>query len=861
MRTRLQRILSIMFGLMLAVSALVPASASTYPYEIQSVDSVNLRKYASSSSVVLAYIEEGDIITLLGESGSYYKVQFGDIVGYAVKKYVDGDYLDEDPEYVARMLSSVTDYPYLTTTTDRVKMRSKASDTASVIIVVPASGIITVSSVTSNGFAKATYSGKTGYIMTDYINLASAVATPTPIPETTVDPEATKYPTLQFGDSGTFVTALQEALTELRYYKSTVDGKYGSGTKAAVLSFEDKNKLTEDGIADPELLYLLFEGTPRNYGGYKKTVKTVPPIYGLTLEYGDKGEPVKQLQTRLQELGYYTGEISGTFNSATRTALKAFQKKMGISNDGVATTDVQTILYSASAISSGIDVTPTPVVTATVAPPEETVRMDDDGEDVERVQTRLQYLGYYEGKIDGKFGDDTYQAVIAFQTKAGLTADGICGSATISALFSTSAAYYDTEPTTTSTTQIVITEDTVTKIQTGSIGVAVLNLQKRLYELGYYIPRLDGVYLETDINAVKSFQEVNGLTVDGVAGYETQKLLYSDSALAAPVDATAEESYTQYTTLRYGDTGSEVAQMQARLIALGYLDGEADGKFGLLTKAAVVWFQRLNNLVRDGVAGSKTLAALYADTAETNTINTSVSLTKGTVSSTVRQMQERLITLGYLSGNADGIFGPVTSLALIAFQKAQSLTADGIAGYLTLTALNKATVEDDDEEEAEETTITAVAPNINGVINPARVQYANWYDEIRAVARQYPNITVYDYNTGISWQITLFSFGAHADGYPTTAEDTEKMYEAFGGKVTWTPKPVWVAFSNGSVYIATTHDVAHGTNPISTNNFDGHLCIHFPRTAEQVAAIGPYATSHQKAVDLAWTATIAMTVQ
>ena len=58
--------------------------------------------------------------------------------------------------------------------------------------------------------------------------------------------------------------------------------------------------------------------------------------------------------------------------------------------------------------------------------------------------------------------------------------------------------------------------------------------------------------------------------------------------------------------------------------------------------------------------------------------------------------------------------------------------------------------------------------------------------------------------------------------------------------------------------MATTHDVAHGVNPISNNNFDGHLCIHFPRTAEQVAAIGPYATSHQAAVDLGWTATVAM---
>ena len=74
MRTRLQRTISVMVGLVLTVLAFAPATAATYPYDTQSADSVNLRKYASSSSVVLAYIQRGDTVTLLGESGSYYKV-------------------------------------------------------------------------------------------------------------------------------------------------------------------------------------------------------------------------------------------------------------------------------------------------------------------------------------------------------------------------------------------------------------------------------------------------------------------------------------------------------------------------------------------------------------------------------------------------------------------------------------------------------------------------------------------------------------------------------------------------------------------------------------------------------------------
>ena len=699
-------------------------------------------------------------------------------------------------------------------------------------------------------YAKVTYNGKTGYILSDYFVL-SPIPTPTPIPEPTLNPGAEKYSQYSSGDTGTFVIALQEALKELGFYKGEVDGKYGPATEAAVELLEKRNGLTIDGVADQALLYLVFEGTPKNYYGYRKDVSIVPPIYGMTLKYGDKGDLVKQLQTRLQELGYYTGTVSGTFGSATQSALKTFQKKMGIAVDGVASTDVQTILYSASAQSLNDYTTPTPIPTATVQPPSGTVRMGDTGSDVILLQTRLYALAYYSGKIDGKFGSGTYQAVIAFQEANSLKADGICGSETISVLFSANAIDNGIESTPAPTTKVVITESNVTTVQAGSMGSAVLSVQTRLFELGYYISRLDGVFLDEDVTALKLFQKVNGLTQDGKAGYETQKLLFSDDALAAPVSASSEE-YT-YTTLRYGDSGTEVSAMQKRLIELGYLSGEADGNYGLQTKAAVLAFQRENGLVRDGIAGNNTQAAMYASSA--TVMDTTQVLKEGMASSTVRQMQEHLIALGYLSGTADGVFGPLTSLALIAFQKAQSLTADGIAGSLTLSALVKKMQQQDEAETA------ATAPSIAGGINPADVKYANWYDEIRAIAKKYPNVTVYDYNTGISWHVTLFSYGAHADGYPTTAEDTEKMYQAFGNEVTWTPKPVWVVFSNGSVYMASTHDTAHGVDHNLTNNFPGHLCIHFPRTAAQVAAIGPYATSHQKAIDLGWTATVAMALQ
>ena len=146
---------------------------------------------------------------------------------------------------------------------------------------------------------------------------------------------------------------------------------------------------------------------------------------------------------------------------------------------------------------------------------------------------------------------------------------------------------------------------------------------------------------------------------------------------------------------------------------------------------------------------------------------------------------------------------------------------------------------------------------IAGRPDPSKVIYANWYTTVKAVCRKYPYATVYDYQTGISWQVHIFSLGAHADNEPLTANDTAKMLRAFG-KNTWNPRPVWVIFADGSVYMASTHSMPHEVQHIRDNNFDGHSCIHFPRTQEQVTNIGPYATSHQEMIDKGWAATQAM---
>ena len=71
--------------------------------------------------------------------------------------------------------------------------------------------------------------------------------------------------------------------------------------------------------------------------------------------------------------------------------------------------------------------------------PEPPLRNGSWGEKVTQLQERLKTLGYYDGEVDGRFGPGTQEAVIAFQSKNGLDADGYAGEKTLTVLYSEEA--------------------------------------------------------------------------------------------------------------------------------------------------------------------------------------------------------------------------------------------------------------------------------------------------------------------------------------------------------------------------------------------------------------------------------------
>ena len=167
-------------------------------------------------------------------------------------------------------------------------------------------------------------------------------------------------------------------------------------------------------------------------------------------------------------------------------------------------------------------------------------------------------------------------------------------------------------------------------LRNGSQGAAVETVQQRLKTLGYLTGSVDGTFGNGTEKAVREFQSINGLTVDGVVGARTMEKLMSSSAkpkpaaksdtskataMPRPKTYTASTPSASYGYLAPGNSGGSVTKLQNRLISLGYLSGKATGKYDDATEEAVRAFQERNGQWVDGKAGPDTQSMLYSDKA------------------------------------------------------------------------------------------------------------------------------------------------------------------------------------------------------------------------------------------------------
>ena len=462
---------------------------------------------------------------------------------------------------------------------------------------------------------------------------------------------------------------------------------------------------------------------------------------------------------------------------------------------------------------------------------------------------------------------------------------------------------YKTYVSVTKTASSSSSSSSTTRLEKGSTGSDVKDLQTKLKKLGYYDAYVDGDYGDTTVAAVKAFQKKYNLTADGIAGKETLKKLDS---VYKNADSDKDDD-----SLRMGDSGSAVKDLQTKLKKLGYYSGTVDSTFGSGTYAAVRAFQKKYNLTADGVAGSETLKKLDTAYKNADSDKDDGSLRKGATGSAVKDLQTKLKKLGFYNAYVDGSYGDTTVAAVKAFQKKYNLTADGVAGSETLKKLDSAyknadsnTSTDDDSlrKGATGTAVKTLQTNLkklgfytayvdgsfgattesavkafqrkygltaDGVAGSATLkkiesavasassgkittEQLDWFNGGKNVIPNGAVFQIKDVSTGLIFSARRQSGGNHMDAEPLTAEDTAILKKINGGTFSWRRRAVLVKY-NGHVYAASIYSEPHGTNTILDNNFDGQFCLHF--YGSKTHGTDRVDADHQKCVEQAMKAT------
>ncbi|HPY93997.1 MAG TPA: peptidoglycan-binding protein [Clostridia bacterium] len=270
-----------------------------------------------------------------------------------------------------------------------------------------------------------------------------------------------------------------------------------------------------------------------------------------------------------------------------------------------------------------------------------------------------------------------------------------------------------------------------------------------------------------------------------------------------------------------GSTGDAVEKLQRALQIKGFLKGAADGIYGDMTAKAVSAFQKSAGLSQTGQANKATIGKLFGTGGGTDkTVSAKddpgmkgiTSISKIAVPNTsrpgntgkhVRALQQALKLKGYYKAGVDSSYGDLTTDAVKRFQRANKMTADGIAGNATIKALFGKNAGNHTEE-----TLRLDWNRASGTIP------------------QFSSFTIKDVSSGLTFSARRWSGKNHLDAEPLTKKDAEVLKKIAGGAYSWARRAILVRY-NGKVYAASMNTMPHEQDTIKGNNYNGHFCIHF----------------------------------
>ena len=542
------------------------------------------------------------------------------------------------------------------------------------------------------------------------------------------------------GDSGTAVFTLQRQLNRItKDYpflgKLTVDGVFGSRMAATVRAFQKQFNLTADGVVGRQTWYKisyiyvsvkdLAELTSE--GEVSSGTLSDGTWGGTVLRTGSTGSAVEQLQFWLNTLAQYESSIpsltvDGVYGTGTANAVRAFQRKYGLTVDGVVGRATWTEVYDQFRSIQSDNGTPN-------AYPGTALREGASGQNVRLVQfwlkiARTVYPSLSNVTVDGRFGSATAAAVRRFQTYFGLTSDGVVGRTTWNKLYE---VYNDIANKLLSSS--LRPGEYPGVLRNGSSGTAVRELQFYLYLMSAYessIPAIaiDGQFGASTEAAVRAYQRFAGLTVDGIVGRTTWNSLYDKASTlraSGPVVTLKRLPYPG-TPLTVGSSGSAVLYYSLLLQRIAYyftsvVSPPLSDQYTDETAAATRSAQELLSLPETGIADAETWTAVEAlslqlaahapnpdrDTPP-STAYPGRAIAEGSAGQEVGQVERWLNRRAQLSCDEDYVadnnrFGAADAATVRAVQQQAGLLVTGTVDRETWAALQAQSCEHCNEEE------------------------------------------------------------------------------------------------------------------------------------------------------------------
>ena len=448
---------------------------------------------------------------------------------------------------------------------------------------------------------------------------------------------------------------------------------------------------------------------PRNPGAYP----------GTALRQGSTGEDVRRMQLYLNRISgnWWIPSIAnpnGVFGADTRASVVAFQQLFNLNPDGVIgpiTWYEITRVYVAARRMAELD-SEGQRYSIGNSPPTVVIRQGSRGEAVTELQFLLNFIGQFYNDIpfvieDSVFRDSTRLSVIAFQRRFGLTQDGVVGPLTWSRLYEVYRRIRGTVPTPQpppSTPGIPAYPGTLLQVGTRSEDVRLM--QRYLNVIARTNPSIeilaeDGIFGPRTQAAVLEFQRLFGLAQTGIIGPITWYRIVDEYNLrqgVGPTPPVPPQPRPPFpgTALRVGSRGEDVRTIQRMLNNIGRVYPiipplAEDGIFGPLTEASVRAFQTFFGLTADGVVGATTWQRIVDINATLPNITAPRfpgNLQVGSRGEDVRVLQQHLNDLVPFYPtiprlNTDGIFGPITQSAVVAFQRAFGMSTTGVVNQTT----------------------------------------------------------------------------------------------------------------------------------------------------------------------------------